>query len=101
MLLAIIILAIVGVSNAWVGYAIKYQRRYHLIARYDAKRDGEPEALARVLGNGGLALGAVCAAGIIGLLVKPDAMEAVVRVVGFAGLVVVIVMVIRAFGRLG
>ena len=44
MLFAIVILAIVGVSNAWAGYAIKYQRRYHLIAGYDAKRDGEPEA---------------------------------------------------------
>ena len=94
MLFAIVILAIVGVSNAWAGYAIKYQRRYHLIAGYDAKRDGEPEALARVLGNGGIALGVVCAAGITGLLVKPDAMEAVIRVVGFAGLIVVIVIAV-------
>ena len=99
MLFAIIILAIVGVSNAWVGYAIKYQRRYHLIAGYDAKRDGEPVALARVLGYGGIALGAVCAAGIIALLVKPDEVEAVMRVVGFAGLIVVIVIVVRSIGR--
>lgn len=50
-------------------------------------------------GNGGIALGVVCAAGIIGLLLRPDAMEAVIRVVGFAGLLVVIAIVIRSFGR--
>lgn len=33
-----LVFAVVGVSMAWGGYAIKYQRRYNLIAGFDARQ---------------------------------------------------------------
>ena len=99
MLLAIIILAIAGGLNAWTGYALKYQRRYHLIAGFDAAKVRDPDALAVWLGNGGFALAAVCAGGILALLAIPDAMPAITMGVGLAVFVIVLVIAGRALGR--
>ena len=99
MLFAIVILAFVGATSAGMGYAIKYRRRYHLIAGFDRARVSDPDALARWTGNRSFVLAAICAAGVIALLVMPGSLLAVLRTVSLASVVVVLVTVSSAMRR--
>ena len=99
MVFAIVIFVVVGAMNAWVGYALKYQRRYGLIAGYDPARHGAPVALAKWLGSGALGLALLCAAGIIAVLALPDRLGLVMRSLGVAVVVTVLVIVSGAYRR--
>jgi hypothetical protein len=71
--LVVLMLAVVSATSAWAGHAIKHQRRYDLIAGYDASKLPNPDALGRWVGNGAFAMAAMSAAGIIAVLLVPDA----------------------------
>lgn len=96
---AVIILTVVGGINAWVGHAIKHQRRYDLIAGFDPALVRDPDALARWIGHGAFALAAICAGGILGALIVPGALETVLLGVGVAVVAVVLITAGGLFGR--
>lgn len=97
-----LIFAVVGGSMAWGGYAIKYQRRYNLIAGFDARQAQQmrdPDALGRWVGNGSFAIAALCGAGIVALLIAPDAFAVIGAVVGIANGAAALVLAAGAIGR--
>lgn len=99
---AMLIFFVVGVAMAWGGYAIKYQRRYNLIAGYDAgqmQQMRDPDALGRWVGNGSLAIAAICGAGILALLIAPEAFAIIGAVMGITNGAVALVFAAGAIGR--
>lgn len=99
---AIIIFGIVGVAMGWAGYAIGFQRRYHLIAGFEPRhleQMRDPDALGRWVGNGSLSMAALCAVAIIALLVAPGAAPVIVTVAGIAGGAAGLVCAAGSIGR--
>lgn len=70
--LVVLMLAIIGATIAWLGYAIKHRRRYDLIAGYDTTKLPNPDALGRWVGNGALSLAAISAVGAVAVLLAPE-----------------------------
>jgi len=86
------LLALIGAVNFVVGYLIRYRQQYGLIAGYDAKRNPNPERLARWVGGWSMALGmeSVIAASAMGARAADSRL--VLRVFAVAVIVSVIVM---------
>ena len=98
-LFAAAILLLVGAATGWSGYAIKYQRKYHLIAGFDAARARDPVALAGWIGTGGLLIAAVCAIAAFAVLVAPDALPVIVAAAGITTGAAAVVTAAGAIGR--
>ena len=89
----VLTLAIAGAALARAGYAIKHQRRYDLIAGYDASNLPNPDALGRWVGNGALVMAGISAVGIVAVSLVPEpwrvvALAATSLTLGAAALVI-------------
>ena len=94
--LAVVLILLVGVPCLGLGYAIGRKKKLNLVSGFDDEKERDPEGLARWIGGGVLAIGALncVAAGV--LLAVPSHFVVTLGLGNVVALLIVVTMIVGA-----